>query len=62
MQKAQSTAYVSDILASSNYCKEFLVFMWRQKKLKLKILSFYLYQVKAIFKDILGFHQSCDKN
>ena len=28
----------------------FLVFTWHQKKPKLKILIFYLYQVKAIFK------------
>ena len=28
----------------------FLVFTWRQKKLKLKLLRFYLYQVKVILK------------
>ena len=34
--------------------KQFLVFTWRQKKLKLKIFSFYLYQVKAIFEHLLA--------
>ena len=41
--------------SSQNYSETiqiFLVFTWRQKKNKIKIFSFYLYQVKVMFKDI----------